>query len=66
VLAARITELMRATNMPNGLAGLGYTSSDLEALTNGAFPQKRLLANAPLPVSRNDMLRLFADALSYW
>jgi hydroxyacid-oxoacid transhydrogenase len=66
VLAARITELMRATNMPNGLAGLGYTSSDLEALTNGAFPQKRLLANAPLPVSRNDVLRLFADALSYW
>jgi len=66
VLAARIIELMHATNMPNGLTGLGYTSSDLEALTNGAFPQKRLIENAPLEVSREDVRSLFAGALSYW
>jgi alcohol dehydrogenase class IV len=66
VLAARIIELMHATNMPNGLRGLGYTASDLEALTNGAFLQKRLIANAPLEVSREDLRELFADALSYW
>jgi alcohol dehydrogenase class IV len=66
VLAAHIIELMHATNMPNGLTGLGYSSSDLEALTNGAFPQKRLIANTPLEVSREDVRSLFVSALSYW
>jgi hydroxyacid-oxoacid transhydrogenase len=66
VLASRIVELMRATHMPNGLRGLGYSRDDLAALTDGAFPQKRLIANAPLPVSHEQLQQLFAGALAYW
>lgn len=65
-LAGRIVELMRATGMPNGLAGLGYTEDDIPALTDGAYPQKRLLDNAPLPIGKETLASLFRDALLYW
>ena len=65
-LAARVIALMRATAMPNGLGGVGYASADLDALTEGAFAQQRLLQNAPRPVDRAHLRGLFADALAYW
>lgn len=65
-LADRIVELMRETGMPNGLRGVGYGEEDLGALTEKAVPQKRLLDNAPCPVSGEDLLDLFRAALAYW
>ncbi|MGE5171077.1 MAG: hydroxyacid-oxoacid transhydrogenase, partial [Rudaea sp.] len=46
VLAGRIIELMRATDMPNGLAALGFGESQIEALAKGAEPQYRVIKNA--------------------
>jgi hydroxyacid-oxoacid transhydrogenase len=66
VLATRLVELMRATNMPNGLHALGYTKSDTGALTAGAFPQRRLLLNSPREVTRDDLHGLFESAMTYW
>ena len=66
VLAERVVDLMRQTGMPNGLSGVGYTEADVENLTDKAFPQKRLLDNAPCPVSRENLKALFADAMRYW
>ena len=66
VLAAEIVSLMRKTGMPNGISGVGYGEADLPALTDGAFPQQRLLKNAPREISRDALTGLFADALSYW
>jgi len=66
VLAARITEFMKATKMPNGIGGVGYTSSDLDALADGAFPQKSLVNNAPRETSREQLRELFSAALRYW
>ena len=66
VLAARVIELMRATAMPNGLAALGFDRSQLDALAAGAEPQYRVIRNAPKDVSRDDLVALFGDALSYW
>ncbi|MBD5653881.1 MAG: iron-containing alcohol dehydrogenase, partial [Candidatus Eremiobacteraeota bacterium] len=65
LLSARIVALMRATGMPNGLRALGYSLGDVAALTNGAFPQRRLFANSPRDISRDDLERLFTSALSY-
>jgi hydroxyacid-oxoacid transhydrogenase len=65
-LAARIIELMRATGIPNGLSALGYASSDTEALTTGAFPQRRLFDNAPRTIEREQLTQLYEDALVYW
>ena len=66
VLADRVIAMMRQTGIPNGLRGVGYSEDDLEALTDRAFPQKRLLDNAPLPVERDGLKGLFRAALSYW
>ena len=65
-VAGRIVELMKATDMPNGIAGVGYTTDDIPALTEGAFPQRRLFDNAPRAISRDDLATLYRDAVSYW
>ena len=66
VLARRVIELMRATDMPNGLTALGFDATHLEALTTGAEPQYRVIKNAPKDVPREDLTDLFRAALSYW
>jgi hydroxyacid-oxoacid transhydrogenase len=65
-LASRIVALMRSTGMPRGLSALGYTVADVEALSSGAYPQRRLFGNSPREISRDDLDRLFASAMSYW
>ena len=66
VVASRIIELMKATGMPNGVGGVGYGEADIPALTDGAYPQRRLLDNAPLEVIREALADLYRGALRYW
>jgi alcohol dehydrogenase class IV len=66
VLARHIESLMRATGIPNGVGGVGFGEADIPALRDGAVPQRRLLANAPLPVAGPELEALFASALHYW
>ena len=40
--------------------------NDLEELTNKAFPQKRLIDNAPMPITRQQLRDLYERALTYW
>ena len=35
--------MMRETGIPNGLSGVGYSMSDLDALTDRSFAQESLL-----------------------
>ena len=65
-ISGRIAEMMKATGMPNGIAGVGYGRSDVAALTEGAIVQRRLLDNAPMPVDRELLAKLFADSLTCW
>ncbi|HYY76326.1 MAG TPA: hydroxyacid-oxoacid transhydrogenase [Gaiellaceae bacterium] len=65
-ISGRIAEMMKATGMPNGIAGVGYGRSDVAALTEGAIVQRRLLDNAPVPVDRELLAELFADSLTCW
>ena len=66
LLARTIVELMRAIGIPNGIGGVGYTAAHIPALVDGAFPQQRLLANAPCPIGRGELAQLFERALEYW
>lgn len=65
-LATRVIELMRATQIPNGIAGVGYTAADIPALVAGTLPQQRLLANAPIAIDEATLATLFESALCYW
>jgi hydroxyacid-oxoacid transhydrogenase len=66
ILGDAVLALMRATDTPNGIGGVGYVDRDLPALANGAFAQKRLVDNAPLAVDEARLVELFRGALSYW
>jgi alcohol dehydrogenase class IV len=66
IVAKRLIELMQATKIPNGLSAIGFGASDIEALTEGAFPQKRVIGNAPRAVTKEDLASLFSGAMQYW
>ena len=66
VLAGRIIELMRATDMPNGIGELGFGEAQLDALAKGAEPQYRVIKNAPIDVGHDEIRQLFRSALRYW
>jgi hydroxyacid-oxoacid transhydrogenase len=65
-VSTRIAEMMKVTEMPNGISGVGYDRAHIPALTEGAIVQRRLLDNAPVPVERELLGELFADALTCW
>ena len=66
IVADALIALMRAIAIPNGLGGVGYDARDVPALVDGAFPQRRLLDNAPSPMTREVLATLFDGALAYW
>ncbi len=65
-LAGQIITLMKATNMPNGLMGVGYDANDIDDLVAGSLPQRRLLDNAPIQIDKVKLTELYQGALSYW
>ncbi|HVE49434.1 MAG TPA: hydroxyacid-oxoacid transhydrogenase [Casimicrobiaceae bacterium] len=66
LLATRVIDLMKATNMPNGLSALGFSEKDLDALATGAEPQYRVIKNGPVDVGREEIKALYRGALRYW
>ena len=66
IVAKRLIELMQQANVPNGLSAIGFGERDIGALTEGAFPQKRVIGNAPRPVTKEDLAALFGGAMRYW
>ena len=58
--------MMRATLFPSGLAAIGYAEADVQALVDGAYPQRRVMANSPREASREDLAGLFQGAMQYW
>ena len=66
VLADTIIDLMRAVDMPAGLAAVGFEAEHIPALVAGTLPQHRVTKLSPRPASEHDLATLFADALRYW
>jgi alcohol dehydrogenase class IV len=66
VVAGKLIEMMRAVNFPNGLNAVGYTDADAETLAERAFPQQRVIKNAPRDVTKASLAELFKGAMRYW
>jgi len=66
VVARQLIQLMQATAIPNGVAGVGYNDADVPGLTKGAWAQQRLLTNAPRDITQADLSQLYRDAMRYW
>ena len=65
-LAEDRVRLMRAVGMPNGLSGVGYVEADCARLADGAWPQQRLLQNAPIEIDKSSLAQMFSGAARYW
>jgi len=66
VLANRMTELMKATHMPNGLSAIGFSEQHISALAASSVRQGRAIANAPRESNQVDLENMYRGALSYW
>ena len=64
ILADRIAWFIERLGLPNGLAALGYSTSDIPALVEGALLQSRLTALSPRPVGAEELGTMFAEAMT--
>lgn len=61
-----LASVMRDVGIPSGLAAVGFDSSDVDALVEGALKQQRLLATAPLEVRDEDLAAILDASLELW
>ena len=66
VLAGQVIHFMRQLDVPNGLAEVGYTVSDIPALVEGTLPQHRVTKLSPIPAGGQELTDLFRSAMTIW
>ena len=66
ILSDQIVGFMQRLNIPNGLRAVGYTREDIPALVRGTLPQHRVTKLSPRPAGREELSRIFEDALDAW
>ncbi len=66
ILADQITFFMNRLKVPNGLKALGYGSDDIPKLVEGTLPQHRVTKLSPRQAGREELARLFENALVAW
>ena len=66
ILAGAIIDMMKRTSMPSGLAAVGFTEADLDALVAGTLPQHRVTKLSPRPAGAAELRQLFRDSMVLW
>jgi hydroxyacid-oxoacid transhydrogenase len=66
VLAQATVEIMKQTGMPNGLAAVGFSEDDVDALAEGTLPQHRVTKLSPRQADKEDLKQLFLDSMVIW
>jgi hydroxyacid-oxoacid transhydrogenase len=65
-LADRITWFMQRLLVPNGLSGVGYSSSDIPVLIEGTLAQERLTKLSPRLADADALAEIFENAMRCW
>ena len=66
VLSKRLIQLMRETNMPNGLSEIGFSDKDIKPMAESSFRQQRAINNAPRESNLSDIENMYNASLHYW
>ena len=66
LLAEQIVRLLQDLEMPNGLSGVGYSESDIDAFVAGTLPQHRVTKLAPRPTGAAELRMLFEESMRLW
>jgi hydroxyacid-oxoacid transhydrogenase len=65
-LPSVLIDLMKDIEIPNGVAAVGFTTSDIPSLVEGTMKQQRLLATSPKAVTEDDAAGIFARSMELW
>ncbi len=66
VVADRIVHFMQRLKVPNGLAAVGYTTTDIPQLVKGTLPQHRVTKLSPRTAGEEDLSSLFEASMKAW
>jgi len=66
LLASAIVDLMRRTDMPNGLSAVGYQREDIPKLVTGTLAQERVTRLSPRSANEADLRQLFIGNMTHW
>lgn len=66
IVAKRIIDLMKSTDAPNGLSGVGFNRADIKALSASSARQARAIANTPRETNIIDIENIYSNAIRYW
>ena len=66
VLPNTLRALMRDTDIPNGLAALGFGDADVSSLVEGALKQQRLLVCSPRDVGAPELEAIIRASMQHW
>ena len=66
IIANRMIQLMRQTDIPNGLNGVGLSETDIQNLSHSSIRQTRAIGNSPRETNLIDIENIYKNALSYW
>ena len=66
ILSDQIVGMMQRLKIPNGLRAIGYAEQDIPLLVEGTIPQHRVTKLSPRPTSREELAKLFEEALVAW
>jgi len=65
-LPEALVALMRDIGIPSGVAAVGFTDDDVDALVEGALKQQRLLNVSPRTPTAEDLAGIFRSSLENW
>jgi hydroxyacid-oxoacid transhydrogenase len=66
VVADQIVRFMQRLKVPNGLAAVGYTTTDIPQLVKGTLPQHRVTKLSPRAAGEDDLSSLFEASMKAW
>lgn len=65
-LPTALVRLMRDIGIPSGLGAVGFTESHVDSLVVGTRAQQRLLAQAPVAPTDDDLAAIFLNSIENW
>ena len=66
LLAQEIIRLLQLAKFPNGISAFGFNDNDLDSLSTACFQQKRVIDNAPINVSEEQIVHMYKDSATLW
>ena len=66
IVAGAIIDIMQKTDMPNGLAAVGYGPDDVDAMVAATLPQHRITKLSPRPAGAAELRTLFLNSMTIW